>query len=293
MRAGRRRFLGLAATAVLALPYSVRAAASAAALPKGKRKLVEAAPGRAMDLWTYPARGRRRGTIVFSHGFASSPRFYPDFIAGWTRAGWTVIAPLHVDSDEHPGKATFEPAAIWRTRIEDVRAAVARVHGPYMAAGHSYGGLVALVMGGVEAELPTGLAAPLVPRLAEAVLAFSPPPPMAGLVSAAQYATLKRPLLLQTGTRDVLPSLASDPEGWRPHLAAFAAARPGNDAHAVVLDGVDHYFGGLLCNPAKTGPDQRAALRWLVAASNAFIESRTKAVRFLPSPAAFARLLSK
>jgi hypothetical protein len=54
------------------------------------------------------------------------------------------------------------------------------------------------------------------------------------------------------------------------HLIAYDAAPPG-DKYALVLDGVDHYFGGLICKADAPGPPQTAGLLAAVAVSTDFL----------------------
>jgi pimeloyl-ACP methyl ester carboxylesterase len=169
-----------------------------------------------------------------------------------------VLAPLHVDSREHPDTAKFPGGASWKARIEDMNVLIAQLgHQPYVAAGHSYGGLVALTMGGSHPIPPSGMALPLYSRLARAVVAFSPPSPIPVLVTAEGYGKLAVPALIQTGSIDFVPGItAPTGDGWKGHLAPYDAAASGNNRYALVLEGVDHYFGGAICSYDRPGPKQ-------------------------------------
>ena len=46
----------------------------------------------------------------------SSPWYYERIIGPWVRAGHHVLAPLHVDSREHPDNAKFPGLASWKAR---------------------------------------------------------------------------------------------------------------------------------------------------------------------------------
>ncbi|WP_317930426.1 alpha/beta hydrolase family protein [Halioxenophilus sp. WMMB6] len=207
---------------------------------------------RTMQVWSWPAAGEARGVILFSHGAASAPWKYDPLIHRWQAAGYTVYAPLHVDSTDHPLTAQYPGMASWQARLEDM-AVLADAYGAngYVAAGHSYGGLVALTLGGADAILPEGFKGDPADSRVSLVLAFSPPPAIPGLVATDGYAALAVPALIQTGTQDV--PFGSD-AGWRVHLDAYEAAAPGGDRYALVLDGVDHYFGGAICRPELPGP---------------------------------------
>ncbi len=230
------------------------------------------ASGRQSSVSVWHSRGRSRGTILFSHGALSSPNKYPDLVDAWTRAGYEVWAPLHVDSIEHPDTARYAGFASWTARIEDMRALANHVGArKVIAAGHSYGALVALTVGGVSAERPAGVVGPLRIGKVRAVIAFSPPAPVPGLITAAGYKTLAVPALIQTGDRDNPPGTSAD--AWNLHLIPYEAAAPGGHRYALVLAGVDHYFGGALCKFDVPGPAQTAQLRTAADISTVFLSA--------------------
>ncbi|MET0364117.1 MAG: alpha/beta hydrolase [Sphingobium sp.] len=243
-----RRALLAASAASLLLPSIVRAAGG------GKALTLVTEGGRSVEAWHWRAQGKRLGTIAFSHGALSAPRKYALLIDPWVAAGYDVVAPLHVDSTDHPRTKDFPGLASWKARIEDMRAVSRHIGGPYIAAGHSYGGLTALTLGGADAVVPDGVAAPLRDPWATVVLAFSPPPAIPALMRPNGYGALAVPALVQTGTRDLPPGPATGAEGWRAHLDAYEAPKPGGDRYALILDEVDHYFGGAICEPDKPGP---------------------------------------
>jgi alpha-beta hydrolase superfamily lysophospholipase len=214
---------------------------------------------RELTVWNWaPAESPRQGVILFSHGYASAPWKYELLIRPWVEAGYEVFAPLHVDSSDHPRHVEFSGEAIWAARLQDMRTLSAELGGrPYAAAGHSYGALIGLTLGGAEAAAPEGMSVPLADPAVTVVLAFSPPPVFPGLIPEEGYAKLSRPALIQTGTRDV--PMGSD-ERWEQRLDAFHAAPAGGNRYALVLAGVDHYFGGAICRPELKGPKQLAEL---------------------------------
>lgn len=274
----RRSFLAL----LSALPFIPDAVAQAAAtyhapLAPPEVRTVSAAKDRMVAISRWAARGRRKGVIAFSHGFGSSPGYYPDFIRAWIGAGYEVLAPLHVDSREYGQPGKFDGPAGWAARIEDMRAVSRMIGGDYVAGGHSYGALTALVMCGVDAVVPPGIVAPLADPHATCAIAFSPPGATPTLVRPEGFAKLARPALIQTGTRDI-PLAPGTPavEGWRTHLTAFANAPATGGHYGLVLEGVDHYFGGLICDYSKSGPDQRAALTVATQYSLAFLKAHAR-----------------
>lgn len=248
----RRGFV--AAAAVLAA-FPARAGSDALQLAT--------ADGRKIAVTRWQPKGRARGTIIFSHGALSAPHLYERLIGPWVLAGYQVLAPLHVDSEQHPDKARFAGLASWAARIADMRALSAYVGGKYIAAGHSYGGLTALAMGGAKAVVPEGVTGPLADPNATSVIAFSPPAPIPVLITAEGYGALAVPALIQTGTADnppTAPNTPANPEAWRGHLAPFDNAAPGDSRYGLILEGVDHYFGGAICRFEVPGPPQLAEL---------------------------------
>ncbi|WP_165772292.1 alpha/beta hydrolase family protein [Niveispirillum lacus] len=243
----RRLFL-LSATALTALPVL---AVTPPALT------VKSASGRAVAVHVWNALGRERGRILFSHGALSAPWKYQPLVDAWTKAGYSVYAPLHVDSTDHPDHADFKGMASWPARIEDVRALADHLNSPYIAAGHSYGALVALCLGGAAIAVPAEVKTPLRDPRAVVALAFSPPGAGMGFINPGDYAPLAVPAFIQTGDKDVPPGPGGD---WRSHLLPYDEATPGGNRYALVLEGVDHYFGGGICRPELPGPVQATQL---------------------------------
>jgi hypothetical protein len=264
-----RREILAATTASLA--YAFPAAAAGAVTPV--QLALDGPDGRAIPLWHWKPHGRPVGVIAFSHGAASAPWKYERLIDPWVKASYAVFAPLHVDSTDHPRTADFKGLASWKARIEDMRAVSRHIGGPYISAGHSYGGLTALTLGGAEAVLPDGVMGPLRDPSAIAVVAFSPPAPIPVLITAAGYGALAVPALVQSGTADFLPGMDPAGDGWRAHLAAYEAAAPGGDRYAMVLDGVDHYFGGAICEPDRPGPPKLREIARAADLSTLFLQA--------------------
>ncbi len=228
--------------------------------------IVEIAVGdRSIGLAVARPAGPAKAAIAFSHGAFSAPGKYAALLEGWAATGLLVAAPMHVDSTDHPFREAYDQGAVWRTRLEDQAATLDWLAGqgnlPLAVAGHSFGALLALAAGGAGV-----LAAPGAPTLdprVKAVVALSPPPATPPLIGPEGFASIAAPLLVQTGDADVLPGFVDD---WRMRLIAYEAPAPGN-RHALMLPGVDHYFGGLICRPELPGPAQAEGLAQALAAS--------------------------
>jgi hypothetical protein len=246
---------------------------AAPALAHGSSTTIKASDGRSVKVSIWPAAGSQKGVILFSHGALSAPEQYARLLGPWSMAGFKILAPLHVDSTEHPDNVPHAKAMdSWRCRILDMQALCDFAAAPgYIAAGHSYGALTALTLGGAEGVRPVGVTGPFIEPLAKAVVAFSPPGPIPALMTREGYGHLGVPALIETGTADTPPGVMGGGD-FHAHLAAYDAAPPG-DKYALVLDGVDHYFGGLLCKADVPGPPQTAGLANAVAVSTAFLQA--------------------
>jgi len=119
---------------------------------------------------------------------------------------------------------------------------------PLAYAGHSYGSLMSLMRGGaLEAMIPVR------DPNAKAVLCFSSPGVIQGLMGPSTFQTLNVPTLMITGEQDVVPGMAPD---WRAHLRAFEES-PAGDKYAWIGKSVDH---GLAHHPEHPAFPQALAL---------------------------------
>jgi alpha-beta hydrolase superfamily lysophospholipase len=232
--------------------------------------VLHAEDGRAVAVRIYsPARGCRRCTLViFSHGNFATPGRYDVLLDDWAAHGLVVAAPLHTDSEEYPDKGKYPDSratrlADWRAVDHAMRGSPIKgvtLSGRVIAAGHSYGGLIAEIVGGarpVDGEPKRDW------RVPAAVIAISPPGAMANFVTAEGFAAIQRPTLVVTGTADVLPGFI---DKWQQHLDSYHGA-PAGTAYALTFEGMNHYFNGAYGRPKPEG----AAAMPKVAALNALI----------------------
>ena len=132
--------------------------ATVAPLPAPEQVMLAASGGRSVDVSVLSAR-RARGVVLFGHGYGGQPIAYARLIERLWRAGYSVVAPLSLDSFAGPLKGQVEPQRAFATRIEDmrlVRGYIARrfARQPVVLAGHSFGSLMALI--GAGAKTPAG-----------------------------------------------------------------------------------------------------------------------------------------
>lgn len=239
----RPALAGLASLFLLVAPFTPAAALqavpsqqTAAIVPT--RLSIPAPDGRAvlLDVWTAP---EERGVVVFSHGFGGAPEAYSRLLSAWAQHGFTVIAPLHVDSQKHPHRdATGQVAFV--TRLVDLAVARSEAESthpnkPLIVAGHSFGSLMSLIEGGAVT-----VAGPMGDPAVKGVIAFSSAGNIPNVVTPDTYRTLDGPLLMITGDRDLVPGFADD---WRDHRTAFDAS-PAGDKTLMIFAEADHQLPG-------------------------------------------------
>lgn len=237
--------------------------------------------GRAVPVRVFaPASGCTNCTLlIFSHGANASYRRYDVLLKDWAARGYVVAAPQHVDSEEHPRRDDYKTAdgRLLRMRDYAVVDAAFRPNAPQqfaglsfsgtvVAAGHSYGALIAQIAGGARIQRAGG-DFKRVWRTPKAIIAISPPAIIPGFTSLEGWSHVSVPQLVVTGTTDVLPGFVDD---WRRHLDSFAAARPGL-GFALIFEGMDHNFNGAYCRITPEGAKAAPQVARLNAAINHFI----------------------
>lgn len=206
--------------------------------------------------------------VIFSHGANAAFDRYDALLIPLAKAGYRVAVPNHTDSEDHVDREAYTAADWLPTRIEDYNVIAANYETRYrVAAGHSFGALIAQIAGG--AEIPLGLK--IAPAYApEAVLAYSPPGPIPNYIDAAGWAKIDVPLLVTTGTTDIVPMMA---EEWDLHLVSYDAAPKGR-SFALIYDGMDHYMDGAYGRETTDGSAVRErAMSHLTKTSTYFLSS--------------------
>ena len=191
---------------------------------------------RSVDVSIWDSEGKARGVVLFGHGYNSNPGRYDALLTGWAQAGYRVYAPLAVDSRQHPDNASYNPQTATLARIETLqamRAMIAERHPalPVILAGHSFGSLMSLLGGGANS-----IAGPLDGPPVAGVLAFSSAGALPQLLGSDPYRALDVPMLMITGTNDLVPQFVSD---WRAHRLPFDNS-PAGDKYLAIVEGGDH-----------------------------------------------------
>ncbi len=271
----RAAVFGLAA---LAAPAMARRLPRAPLLspPPGPTVVEIEEAGVPIRLWRPGEPSRNARAILFSHGANATAQRYDALTGGWASEGHVVAAVSHREPAQ--GGGAPDEAAVragWARRLADMRAAaslLARVAPgvPLVAAGHSYGALVAQVLGGARTQWP-GDGGPLPLPGVSRILAFSPPGPLPGFIAAEGWAAIAVPMFVATGTADIVPPVAPT---WQAHLASFEAATV-SPRWLWVGEGVDHYFGNRIGRPERARDEEQARLfEAALLASIAFAEGR-------------------
>ena len=220
------------------------------------------ADGRQVPVRRWQPPGKPRGLIPFSHGANSSGAKYDRLCGALAAAGFLVAAPTHADSPDHPGGGSIPREQGIPLRLADMRGLIAEGVAaglPVIAAGHSYGALIAQMLGGAGGAPDAAVAA---------VVAWSPPGPFPPAITADLWKTVARPMLVETGTADTLPMMAPT---WDVHRVSHdVAPTPGV---LFVGAGVDHYFGNIICRPERTEPPQEAQFADALAVTLAFVDA--------------------
>lgn len=224
----------------LAAPALAQAVPAAVATPNpfasAATHVELAAPdGRKIDVSVWQA-SDERGVVVFSHGYGGSPGAYGRILARWIDDGFTVVAPLHVDSVRHPQRTSYDGQAAFTTRIADLavtRGFIKAAHPgkPVIAAGHSFGSLMSFIAGGAVT-----VAGPLGDPDIKAIVAFSSAGDLQGVIVPDTYAALTTPALMITGDADLVPGYVTD---WHAHRSPFDRAAPGANM-LMAFEGGDH-----------------------------------------------------
>jgi predicted dienelactone hydrolase len=203
--------------------------------------------------------------VVFSHGLGSSRYGYGYLGRALAARGYVSVHPTH---REPKGDAAVADPEVWRARPRAVSSVIDAL--PELGlqldldrlgvAGHSYGAFTALACAGARLRigLEPGEPGELVdlsePR-ARAFVALSPPGNGTRGLGPWSWATVTRPVLCITGTRDQGPQ--DRPYTWRleSHEAIAAAGK-----ELLVLEGAEHetFAGGL--PGRRADPEQLAAI---------------------------------
>lgn len=240
--------LAMAGASFSAAAISAQPAAVAAAADDVIR--LSASQGRELEVKIWRAE-KPSAVIVFSAGGNGQPTDYDKMLSDLAKKGFIVVAPVHADAlarGDLSGSGGFNSFV---GRIEDLaiaRGFVKTTHSnlPMVVMGHSFGSLMSSLA--VGTSTPAG---PQTDPAVKALITFSSPGIVPGVLSAESFKNVATPVLTITGDKDVVQGFATD---WRVHRAVYDNSnRPGsalvivqNGDHNLIADANDDIFAALV-----------------------------------------------
>lgn len=237
---------------------------------------------------SYPTSTGVYPLIVFFHGALCSGEGYAALAEHWASHGYVVILPSHPDSGR-PGSVDRDPQnkifleqvadmssvldsldAI-KTQVEPLRHAIDPTR--VAAAGHSMGALIATIVAGLTRLDSDGSRLSLRDDRFDVAVLLSGPGPLP-LTPQDAWASVTLPTLVTTGTRDHA-NRGTAGATWEWRLGAFRLTPPG-DKFGLVIDGADHFLGGMLCAERADGSPDLEAFDILKNVSTAFLDAYLK-----------------
>ena len=252
---------------------------------------LKAAADRAVALRIfYPVTGGPYPLIVLSHGtFSSNDRY--DLIARyWAEQGYVVILPQHKDANygvTPTGYAVMQEVAMSRvadmSQVLDELAGIEKQvpalagkidHDQYVAAGHSIGTQVAMLVTGMQFK--TSFNGELInsdEQRFSALVLVSDPGKMR-LMPLDVWTASNVPTFMATGTDDF--GLMGQRGAATEAQSEVVSSKVKVPRYQLLLQDGDHYFGGLVQKEVDATPDHEG-LAIFNATSTAFLDAQTKA----------------
>ena len=240
---------------------------------------------------SYPRGDGPFPVIVYSHGAFCDPEMYARVTDHWSSHGYVVILPNHLDSPHSGGRlAASDRGRLVGTRISDmswvldsldaIEAKIPNLAGKtdrerLAAAGHSFGSMIASVVGGVRLKNPqTGEALDFSEPRFDVLVVMSGVGQMPEMTNDAwDYLTL--PVYASGGTLDTGNTGDGNIRPWQWRMGAYELSPPG-DKYSLVLEQGDHYLGGLICRSDRGGEADPEGVAIINATSTAFLDAYLK-----------------
>lgn len=240
----------------------------------------------------YPAEGGPYPLIVLSHGTFSSIHRYDLVAEYWAGQGYVVLLPQHMDAEYGVKPSSYEVMQnVIRTRAADmslvldelgtIEAQLPEVAGKiarddYVAAGHSIGTQVAMLVTGARFRTEFNGEVMESPEDRYRALILVSDPGKMRLMPPDTWLASPVPTFMATGTDDfgLMGSRGASTEGQTEILPA--ANKMDVLRYELLLDGGDHYFGGLIQKAVKKGEPDHEGLAIFNTTSTAFLDAVTK-----------------
>lgn len=245
----------------------------------------------------WPEGGHPKALVLFCHGLGAGGRDYADLSGFWASQGYIVLHPTFPDwvgavaADEpqmgfrpdaeelrrwttiphlrarlydilHTPAYWLERIRIVGTVMESLDSILASTCGrppgplPLAITGHSFGAYTSQLFAGVEIDLPgEGVRSFRDDRFAAAILLSAQGRDQQGLRDGS-WDKMTGPVLNVTGTLDG----GAKGQDWHWKVEPYELA-PAGDKYLAVIDGADHYLGGMTENdPTPASPGQQRAV---------------------------------
>tara|TARA_Y100001001_G_scaffold72912_1_gene70760 strand:- start:56 stop:751 length:696 start_codon:yes stop_codon:yes gene_type:complete len=145
-----------------------------------------------------------------------------------------------------------------------------------VAAGHSMGAATAMIVAGMTLLNPMdGYAETSDETRFKVLLMISDPGTMA-LMPKEPWKGVRVPTLISTGTKDFSDVGSTRINAPFKYKIPDSLTRSLSPHHYVLIEGADHYLGGLICRNDVPGPPQHEALRIAAATSTTFLDAYVK-----------------
>ncbi|MGB1876090.1 MAG: alpha/beta hydrolase family protein [Rhodospirillaceae bacterium] len=240
---------------------------------------------------TWPADEGPFPLVVFSQGALCPKNMYAAVTDHWTSHGYVTIAPLHMDSESNgfgfrdlAGKDLVGERIADMTYILDSLESIENVapglagkidRERIAAAGHSFGGQIALAMTGLEiTDATTKAPVDVGDDRYDVAVVLSGVGPLPNIVDGA-FTRYVGPVYSSGGTKDLGATGQGPVHPWPWRMAAYFDTPPG-DKYGVVLDEGDHYYGGLICRETAGGAPDYEGLSIIRGTSTAFLDAYLK-----------------
>lgn len=229
--------------------------------------------------------------VVFSQGALCPKNMYAAVTDHWTSHGYVTISPLHLDSESNGfgfqdlagkdlvGERIADMAYILDS-LDDLEKMVPGLAGKIdrnqiAAAGHSFGGQIAMAMTGLEiTNAATGEPVPAEDERYDVAVVISGVGPMPSIADGA-FSRYQGPVYSSGGTKDLGATGRGPIHPWPWRMASYFDTPPG-DKYGVVLDEGDHYYGGLICRETAGGAVDHQGLSIIRGTSTAFLDAYLK-----------------
>lgn len=210
--------------------------------------------------------------VLFSHGTFSSSDAYDAVLKVWAGRGYVVVAPDHRDArygfmpsaPEDMQKLVLERALDLQVILDnhdEIRSRVPSAAGsgePVVVAGHSLGTYVSLLLTGLELRQGnTGEVMKAADDRFGAAVMLSDPGKMAAMPSDLWYRG-PAPALLVTGDEDYGRMGKGRTEMGFTNQVITDGSEAAGSHYLLDIQGLDHYFGGLVHRDEGAPPDHDA-----------------------------------